>query len=142
MPYVLLLAALALAACDAGHDLADLRIDGFSQDPEALVGTWDLISVTTPGQFEAPRTIPAEPGDETLAFRADGTLRIERDGRETDETTWAVVVYPFEYEEGRFRDAAYLQIGEHRKESFGVDGDRLYFDDRPRDGGLHEYARR
>ena len=131
------LSLLVVAACDSNAD------SEWSQDPTALVGVWDLFSVTTSGFSFPAQTIPASPTgrNETLTFRADGSALVQRDST-AEETTYEVVTYPFEYEEGTFRQAAYLKIGEFRKENFGIDGDRLYFDDRPKDGDLREYRRR
>ena len=124
---------LTLAACDTGPvDLGALRVDALSQDPDALIGTWDLVSLTTgdPVGTSAPRRT------DTYTFRADGTATRVYDGGAPEETTWEVRYT------GYLADAPpRLYIGD-RSEYFGIDGDRLYFDDRPVDGPLSEYARR
>ena len=138
----LLALVLAFAACDTAG-LVGLRVDDLSKSPADLVGTWDLRSVTSSG-FGGPATTRSAVDlgrSESYTFRADGTATRVSDG-DSLETTWEVRTVPFEYEAGRFRDAVDLQIGERRRINFGVDGDRLYFDDRYRDGSLSEYARR
>ena len=144
MRLIALVSLLAVAACDtSGAARLDIDTAKLSQDPAALVGTWDLVSITTSGFSFPAQTFPVSRSgsSETLVFRDDGSARVQRDST-AEETTYEVVTYPFEYAEGRFRQAAYLRIGEFRKESFGIDGDRLYFDDRPKDGDLREYRRR
>ena len=120
---------LTISACDATRSgFVDLDVSTLSHDPAGLVGTWDLVSVTTPGDLAPPETFEAR--GETLTFRGDGTAVVVRDADRT-ETTWRV-------------DPARpmtLEIGA-RREYFGVDGDRLHFDSRPVDGPLRTFRRR
>lgn len=129
-------ALLALAACDTSDDdrLVNLRVDQLLHAEAALVGTWDLITSTDAGMMRPPTTLRAEAGTETYTFSADGTVVwsgrfVESaEGQSSVTTTYRV-------------EGTDLFIGS-RREFFGIDGDRLYFDDRPVDGSLKEYARR
>ena len=140
MPRLPLLAVLALAltACDTdGPDLVDLRVDDLSHDAAALVGTWDLVTVTSSGFGGPPTTYPVAAGTETITFRTDGTVEIVRADGPDEITTYAVVPAG-----PAFPDAPPgLRIGD-RSEAWGIDGDRLYFDSRSLDGDLSEYLRR
>lgn len=136
------LLALVLAACDSdGTDLRQVVVFELSHDRAALVGTWDLISVTSAGYGAPPATTPASAlgWTESYTFRADGTVDVFRDGQQVESTVYAVEDLP---DSGR---TPLLRIGtetDYRREYFGIDGDRLYFDHRPSDGDLLEFARR
>ncbi len=134
LPVTLLL--LLLAACDTGG-LEALRLDALSHDATALVGTWDLTSITSDGQYGPAVTTPVPAGTETYTFRADATVTVERRVGPPTTTTWAVVPAGPGYPGA----PPSLRIGD-RSEYWGPDGDRLYFDDRPADGALSEYRRR
>ena len=124
------LAALVTACDTGGPDLTDLRVDELSHDPAALVGSWDLVTVTSSGYMGAPQTVAVgEAERRSYVFSADGTVEVGRPGRSVESTTWAV------------EPPGHLQIGTLGM-TFGIDGDRLYLDRRPMDGGLYEYARR
>ena len=123
-----LAALLALAACDTPADLASIRLDALSHDPAALVGTWDLVSVTSSGFGGPVETVAVAPGTETYTFRADGTFEHVREGVAQATGTYEV-------------EGASLRLGDGAR-WFGIDGDRLYFDFRPMDGPLQAYRRR
>ncbi len=132
--------ALVLAACDTG-DPGPVSVDvsGLSHDAASLVGTWDLIRTTSSGYGSPVSTSPVPKGTATYTFRADGTVDIAREGELVESTVYAVEELP-----GSFTSPL-LRIGtetDYRREYFGVDGDRLYVDRRPSDGGLAEYRRR
>ncbi len=127
---------LVLAACDSGLDLVDVDVSDLSHDAAALVGSWELATVTTPGYADPPETRPASYA-ERLTFRADGTARVEHDG-EVEETTYEV--RRIEYSNGTQSETPYLFL-DTRTEAFGIDGDRFYIDTREVDGPLNEYRR-
>jgi len=128
--------ALTLAACDSGLDLIDVDVAALSHDPAALVGMWDLTTVTGSGYGSPPET--TRPSySERFTFREDGTVQIELDG-EVQETTYDV--RRLDYGNGTQSDTPYLFLGD-RTERFGLDGDRLYLDSREVDGPLNEYER-
>ena len=137
---LLLLAALALAACDSdGADLLGLNVSELGHDPAMLAGTWELVSSTSAGYGALPTTTPVAPGTESLTFRADGTLEVYQNGRLSESTVWAIE------ELADVGPAPLLRIGteaDYRRLFFGVTPTRLYFDGRPSDGNLAEYARR
>lgn len=128
---------LSLAACDSQADLVSVNVSDLSHEADALVGTWDLITTTSPGMGAPPATVPVASGTETYVFGADGSVEHYRRGDLVEATTWTLrpagPMYP--------GAPPSLVIGT-RREYFGIDGDRLYFDDRPMDGSLAEYARR
>lgn len=121
---------LPLAACDVfGSDIPDrtgIRVDQLSHDPAELVGVWELVTVTGSGQSSEPQTAAAS--GERYEFSADGTARVEIDGQAPEDVAWQVT------------GPAGLRIGAQR-ETFGIDGDHLYFDGRPVDGVLREFER-
>ena len=136
--FLLLPLALALAACDSA--LADDPSDA-TQDPALLVGTWDLLSVTTSGYGAPVTTTPVAELDETATytFRADGTVDVLRDGALVESTTYAVEVL------AGVDPQPLLRIGtetDYRHLFFGVTESRFYIDHRPYDGDLLTFARR
>lgn len=135
MRLLLLGLALVAAACDTTTDLTRLNVGDLSHDPAALVGTWDLISQTSPGDGGPPTTAPVTGDQTSYTFDADGTARIAYSG-ETVETTWEVG-----RRGGLAKVPPSLYLGT-RQIRFGIDGDRLYFDSRIMDGPLQEFARR
>lgn len=135
MKRLLVLAALlSLAACDTGGPDDEFDPSAYSQDTEALVGTWDLFRTTTAG-FGAPvETAPVAAGTETYTFRADGTMERYRDGALVEAAPYSVRDLPLV--------GVRLQIGtetDYRRLFFGVKEDRFYIDYRPVDGSLYEY---
>ena len=110
-----------------------------SHDVEALVGTWDLATVTPSGEClgeDCTRTrSAAEAGQSArFVFRADGTATYTSDGTTRSEGPFGLV----RREPG---DVPRLAIGDDRYD-FGIDGDRLYIEYRYLDGPLLEFARR
>ena len=142
MRALLVLSVLALAACDSdGTDLLQLNVSELSHDPALVVGTWELVSVTSAGFGTPPTTTSASALDwkESYTFRADGRVEVYRDGQLEESTVWTVETLP----DGALSPS--LRIGtetEYRREYFVVTPTRLYFDHRPADGPLLEYARR
>ena len=136
---ITLLSLLAVAACDTGgadpFDRANL-----SQDPAALVGTWDLAFSTNSGEWGPPvrRSVSTLGYTETYAFRADGTFERASDGETVQSGRYEVRRYEFE---GRPTEIPYLFL-DGRSRWFGIAGDRLFFDYRIMDGDLREYRRR
>lgn len=146
---ILALSVLVLAACDTdavGRDLTTLRVGDLSHDADALVGTWRLSTLTGPGDCGPPcqQTVPASVRgvSETLTFRAGGTfeqVRTYQGGEWEDAGTYEV--RRIDYGNGTQSKDPVLFLNDS-PESFGLDGDRLYLDDRPVDGELLEYVRR
>ena len=146
-----LLALLAVAACDTaadGPNLDDVDVSELSHDGAALVGTWDLARVSNPGdcagQCPGTRTAAEAGWSARYVFRADGTAEY-RSGHGTARGE-TVVAGPYavryrEYDNGTRRDTPLIAF-DGRWIVFGIDGDRLYTDDRPVDGELLEFARR
>ena len=137
---VLLSVLLALSACDTVQ--APDLLDGLNlaQDAAALVGTWDLVASQSSGEF-GPPTVSRAAGlryAETYVFRADGTFENFFDGEVIQSGRYEVRRYEFE---GRPTEVPYLFLNDGSR-WFGIAGDRLFFDDRPVDGDLREYARR
>ena len=122
----LLVSVVSFAACDSGTDLFSLDVSELSHDPDELVGTWDLVSFTSAGMVGEPVTT-SPTRSESYRFEADGSAEITRDGV-SKPTVYTVESSSLRIEGGR--------------EFFGIDGDRLYFDARPMDGSLREFARR
>ena len=138
--FALLSVALALAACDTSQ--SENLFDGLdlTQDAAALVGTWDLVASQSSGEF-GPPTVSRAAGlryAETYVFRADGTFENFFDGEVIQSGRYEVRRYEFE---GRPTEVPYLLLNDGSR-WFGIAGDRLFFDDRPVDGDLREYARR
>ena len=140
--------ALSLAACDtfAGRDLTDLRVGDLSQDPAALVGTWELATLTGSGEClgECRQTVPASARGvaETLTFSADGTFEQVATFQQTETTREGpYAVRRIDYGNGTQSDRPALFL-DGQPEDFGLEGDRLYLDNRPADGELREYRRR
>ena len=138
----------SLAACDtfAGRDLTDLRVGDLSQDPAALVGTWELETITGSGECrsECFGTVPASDRQtsERLTFTADGTFeQVVRAQRSEWRQAGPYEVRRIEYGNGTQSERPVLFL-DGRPVEFGTDGDRLYVDDRPVDGDLREYHRR
>ena len=141
MPRFALVALLALAACDgSGADLdpfsADLiDLDALSQDPDALVGTWDLVAT-----LNAETGVVTAGADESVTFRRDGTATFTT-SRSVREVTYRVArrTYPNGTQDRRpslqFDDGTY-------SEDFGTAGDLLVLDSTPVDGPQSRYRRR
>ena len=138
--FALLSVLLAFSACDTAQD--DDLLDGLdlTQDPAALVGTWDLSATQSSGEM-GPPVVTRGSGlrfTDTYSFRADGTYEHVYGGGTVHSGRYEVRRYEFE---GRPTEIPYLFLdGDSRW--FGIAGDRLFFDDRPVDGDLREYARR
>jgi len=137
---VLLAGLSALPACDTvGSGLLDpqeVRLSELSQDPAALVGTWQLATVTPSGECyteNCTRTrSAAEAGwSERIVFRVDGMAEVFRNG-----VAGEAVAYRVDSE----TPPARLVLGA-RRELFGVAGDQLFLDDRYIDGSLLEFRR-
>ena len=130
---------LGLVACDAGTErsLADLDVSALAHDADALIGTWDLVTTTSPGFVSPPATTPAPAGELTYTFAADGSAVVERNYAEPRQTTWRL-----EPAGPSFPGAPPRLVVDEGRHYFGVDGDRLYIDYRPMDGPLYEFARR
>ena len=105
-----LVAAFLAGGCDSTVSPRE-DFDELSQDPAALVGTWDWqcdASFWSGGRCE-----PSEAeGTETLVFGNDGSLDVARDGAAVRATT-------YEVREGR------LDAGSFGRYVFGVDDRRL-----------------
>ena len=132
---------LALGACDTTADLAEVDVRDLSQDPAALVGTWEwegsTYYYTVSG--EPVTETPASTGStERYTFRGDGTVEIVRDRAVRTE---AYEVRRLTYGNGTESDTPHLFLG-GRPTPFGVDGRRLYIDDRAVDGPLSQYRKR
>jgi hypothetical protein len=144
-PLALSLLALVFAACDTVGfvDRNEVNVYELTHDADALVGTWDLVTVTPSGECmgeDCTRTRPAEELGQSarVTFRADGTATYVYGD-------WTLADGAFEvryhaYGNGTQSDAPQLYIGDERF-NFGIDEDRLYFDDRYVDGPLLEFAR-
>lgn len=143
---VLSLLALTLAACDTVGlvvDRNEINVLQLSHDADALVGTWDLVTVTPSGECtgeDCTRTRTAEEIGWTarVTFRTDGTATYTSDGSTRAEGTYRVVYR--RYGNGALSDVPLLYIGEQNY-NFGIDGDRLYFEHRYVDGPLLEFER-
>ena len=133
--------AVSLAACDSDGLIDPLEVDvlELSQDRADLVGTWDLATETTAGEFGPPVTEPATRFVSVLAFLEDGTFERSDATGVVETSTWEV--RPVPRRDGRGGTVAVLFIGD-RSESFGVRGDQLFVDYRATDGPLREYVRR
>lgn len=135
---LLAVCVVALTACDtaATEPVESLDPSEFSQDAEALVGTWDLFRTTTAG-FGAPvQTASVAGGTETYVFRTDGTMKRFYEGVLVEEAPYDVRDIPL--------IGVRLHIGtetDYRRVFFGVSEDRFYIDYRPSDGSLLEYRR-
>lgn len=136
---LLLLALLAVAACDRGgpDSLVDLRVDDLSHHPGALVGRWDLVSVTSSGYGGPPTTTSYRGLRQGYVFRGDGTAEVWDGTGATRVESYAVVSAGPAYPDA----PPSLRVGDWSL-YWGLDGDRLYVDHRPLDGGLYEYLRR
>ena len=132
---------LSLVGCDSAGPLDPLEVNvhELSQDPAALVGTWDLTTETTSGQLGPPVTVPVTRFVSMLAFLEDGTFERSDAAGVVETSTWEVRRIP--RNDGVPGTVGILYIGD-RRESFGVEGDQLFFDSRPMDGPLLEYRRR
>lgn len=140
--FVPLLALVALVACDANEAgdqerLVALRVADLSHDADALVGRWDLVSTTSSGFGGPPTTTPYRGIRSGYTFRADGMVEYRAtDGTIRSEPYAVVPAGP------STPDAPpSLKIGD-TNQSWGIDGDRLYFDSRSFDGNLLEFLRR
>ncbi len=141
------LLALILVACDTVGpvvDRTDVNIYELTHDADALVGTWDLVSVTPSGECmgeNCTRTRSAEEAGQSarVTFRTDGTATYTSDDHTRAEGAYRVAYR--RYENGTLSHAPRLYIGEQGYD-FGIDGDRLYFEYRFVDGPLLEFARR
>ncbi len=138
----LLLALVVLAACDTtAVDPGPVDVRDLSQEPGALVGTWDWESSTyyyTATGAPVTQTPETTGHTETYVFEADGTVEVYRDG--ALERTETYEVKRRVYGNGTESDRPLLFIGEHDV-AFGIDGDLLVFDDTPVDGPLARYRR-
>ena len=132
---------LVLAACDGSAtdfdpfttDLIDL--DALSQDPEALIGTWDLAA-----SLNAETGVVTAGGSESVTFRRDGTATFDS-GRGTREVTYRVERRT--YANGTRDARPSLQFdGGGYGEDFGTAGDLLVLDSTPVDGPQSRYRRR
>lgn len=139
--FCLLVAVLVVASgCDTGApDRNRVDIHTLSHDADALVGTWDLVTVTPSGECMGEGCTHTRPAAEVgqsarLVFRADGTATYT-----SDETVLAEGSYGVSTPESG--DTPRLLIGDARL-VFGVDGDRLYLEYRYVDGPLLEFRRR
>ena len=126
---LLALAFLGIVGCDS---MGPVDFDSLSHDPEALVGTWDLV-----GEWSYGRTGSRDEDDprelgwhETWTFSADGTAELVIDS----ETYSRAVPSTYEIVERAGR-RPFLLIGSESAEGgwgywFGIDGDRLVLLDR------------
>ena len=138
----LALALLALAACDSQPAEFDplspdpISLDALSQDPGALVGTWDLVASLNAETGVLTRA--TEGFEQSVTFRADGTATFAY-GRSTREATYSVV-----RRANGTRDARpILEFdGGDSSEYFGTAGDLLVLDSTIVDGPQSRYVRR
>ena len=109
-----LVAALVTAGCDSTVSPRD-GFDQLSQDPAALVGTWDWQCDAS--FWSGGRCDPSEvDATEVLVFGNDGSLTITREGDTVEATTYEV----------RSRGGrATLDAGTFGSYNFGVDDQRL-----------------
>ena len=136
----LLSVVLALSACDTSQN--ENLFDGLelTQDPAALVGAWDLVALQSSGEGGPPAIVRGADLRFTSAFtfREDGTFEYVSNGEVVRSGDYEVRRYEVG---GRLTEPPYLFLdGDGQR--FGVAGDRLFFDDRIKDGPLSEYARR
>lgn len=130
-----LLALLALAACDGSEsggadpfspDLIDLRT--LSQDPAALIGTWELVAYIPESGDLFTTLITGR--RETWTFRRDGTVTTVFDGDQILERRYRVQGGNLQFDEGGYG------------EDFGTAGDVLVLDSTSVDGSQKRYRRR
>ena len=143
LPRLSLVALVALAACDGASvevdplspDLIDLR--ALSQDPDALIGTWDLVASLNPEG--GTLTTPAQTGrTEAWTFRRDGTVTTVFGGDQVLVRDYRVARRP-----GRGSGRATIEFdGGGYGEDFGMAGDVLVLDSSPVDGPQSRYRRR
>lgn len=138
-----LLALAFLFGCDtfgsAGvPDRNGVDVSALSHDTDALVGTWDLVTITPSGECigaDCTRTRPASEFGQSarLTFRADGTSTYIYNEEVLAEGSYSTFAREPD-------DIPVLQFGAGLR-TFGIDGDRLYLDDRIVDGPLLEFER-
>jgi hypothetical protein len=131
-----------LAACDTGPlDPLDVNVAELSQDPADLVGTWDLVTETTPGDIAPPMTVPVTRYVSVLAFFEDGTFERSDASGVVETSTWEVRRVPVR--DGSGDTVGVLYVGDRQEAyGFGTEGDQLFLDYRPVDGPLLEFHRR
>ena len=136
----LAIAFLVATGCDTtAPDRNGVDVTALGHDADALVGTWDLVTVTPSGECmgeDCTRTRPAEEVGQSarLVFRADGTATYTSNETVSAEGSYGVT----SPEPG---SAPQLTIGDARY-PFGIDRDRLYIEHRYLDGPLLEFRRR
>ena len=133
---------LALGACDTTAELAEVDVRDLSQDPAALVGTWEWEGSTyfyTVSGEPVAQTPASTDSTETLAFRTDGFVEIVQRGEVA--AVEAYEIRRLAYGNGTESDTPHLFVG-GRPTPFGIDGRRLYIDDRAVDGPLSQYRKR
>ena len=145
---LLSLLALGLAACDTVGsavpvDRNDVDVSRLAHDADALVGTWDLVTVTPSGECAGEGCTRTRTADELgrsarVTFRTDGTATYVSDGRTRAEGAYHVAYR--RYDGGTLSDVPVLTIGEETI-FFGLDGAHLYFEYRYLDGPLLEFER-
>lgn len=136
----------AVAACDTVGpvDRTNVDVSTLSQDGSALLGTtWGLVTITPSGECvgencSATRTAQEAGQSALIEFRADGRGTFTYDGAVLAEGDYDVRYR--EYSNGTRSDLPLLFIG-GESFNFGLDGDRLYVDDRYLDGPLLEFQR-
>ena len=136
---------LALAACDGSSDPIDplspdpIDLRTLSQDPAALVVTWDLVASLNAETGVLTR--PTDADRENLTLRADGTATLAY-GDDRCETTYRVRRRT--YGNGTRDALPSLLFGEGAGfgEYFGTAGDVLVLDSTPVDGPQSRYRRR
>ena len=145
--YVLSL-ALSLTACDSASDLDldPIDLDGLSQDPTALVGTWDWVASVSYFTLDGTPALstPASTGRSlTYVFDADGTVQItgfEQRATFARETTYTVERRT--YGNGTTATRPSLRFGDGGSEEFGTSGDLLVLDSTPVDGPQMRFRKR
>ena len=149
-PRLSVLVLLALAACDGQSAEVDplspdlIALDALSQDPDALIGTWDLVASLNAetGMLSTPATTGWR---ETWTFRRDGTVTIATGtgGSQTSRDT-AYRVARRTYPNGTQDARARLLLGgaDGYSQDFGTAGDVLVLDSTPVDGPQSRYRRR
>ncbi|MEM0961050.1 MAG: hypothetical protein AAGK21_00755 [Bacteroidota bacterium] len=125
-------AMVAFAGCTSSTSLRDVDVFDLRLSEEALLGTWELVYLTSSGQMGPPETRRAREGQETLVFSENGMVTVTIGDQIIETETYQVVQTEY---------ASELVMG-GRGVIAGISGGRLYLDDRPVDGSLQEYHRR
>ena len=141
--------ALSLAACDGGVADVDpltpdfISVSELSQDPDDLVGTWELVAEVYYETIDGrPLVSPASGSDvETWTFDRDGTAMRTENGAIVYRSTWRVVRQRAENGTRSERPSLLLGDGDYSEE-FGTAGDVLVLDRTPYDGPQSRYRLR